>query len=316
MNAPRWKVLVAFALVYVIWGSTYLAISWSVETIPPFLLTGVRFCTAGSILYLLTRRRNGPATARQWRDAVIVGGLLVVGANGLLSWSELWLPSGLAALIVSSIPLWMVLLEWARPGGVRPSATVAIGVILGFAAVGFLVAPSGEGVGSRQLLVSVILLLGALSWAAGSIYARYSDLPGSALKGIGMQMLMGGVMSVAVGTAMGEWSSLDLSRVSSVSSASLAYLTVFGSIVTFSAYVWLLRVCPPALVSTYAFVNPVIALALGWALAGETIDSRTLVATVGIVLAVVLITTSGRGRAAQELRPAGCETGEPCPGEA
>ena len=312
MNAPRWKIFLAFAAVYVIWGSTYLAIRWSVETIPPFLLSGVRFLTAGAAIYLWARRANGPATPRQWRDAAIVGGLLIVGGNGILVWSEQWLPSGLAALIVASIPMWMVLIEWLRPGGARPNGAVILGLVLGFGAVGLLAAPS-EAVTGQQLLASLILLGAALSWAAGSIYARQADLPPSALLGVGMQMLAGGALLTVTATLSGEWSRLDLARISALSIGSLGYLITFGAIIGFSAYVWLLRQCPPALVSTYAFVNPVIAVGLGWALAGETIDLRTIVSTVGIVIAVLLITTLGRARTPAKLRPAGCEADEACP---
>ena len=207
--------------------------------------------------------------------------------------------------------MWMVLIEWLRPRGARPNGAVVLGLILGFGAIGLLASPS-EAVSGQQLLASLILVGAAFSWAAGSIYARQADLPRSALLGTGMQMLAGGVMSTLAGTVAGEWPRLDIGAISGVSIASLVYLIVFGAIVGFSAYVWLLRTCPPALVSTYAFVNPVIAVALGWSLAGETIDMRTIIATAGVVIAVVLITTSGRSRTPKEIPSGECEAPQPC----
>ncbi|MGH7575104.1 MAG: EamA family transporter [Longimicrobiales bacterium] len=303
-RTPTSRLIAAFAAVYIIWGSTYLAIRFAIETLPPFLMAGVRFVIAGALLYAWTVRRSGRRPERgEWKAAIIIGALLLLGGNGGVVWAEQTVPSGVAALIVAIVPCWMVLLDWARPGGSRPAAQVGLGLILGLAGVALLVGPSslagGMGV---DTIGSIALVFASLSWAAGSIYARQTKPPAVPLQATAMQMLAGGALLIFAGVLAGETASVDLSRVSARSAAAFLYLIAFGSIVGYSAYAWLLRKSTAARVSTYAYVNPVVAVFLGWALAGEPLTPRMMLAAAVIIAGVALITLSGRPRA--RARPA------------
>jgi drug/metabolite transporter (DMT)-like permease len=288
----RSRVLLAFAAVYVIWGSTYLAIRFAIETLPPFLMAGTRFVVAGAVLYAWAVLRGaGRPTARHWRSAAIIGGLLLLGGNGAVVWSEQRVPSGLAALLVCTVPLWMVVVPALRRGGTRPPAQVLAGVALGLTGVALLVGPGRlAGSGGVDPLGALALVTGSLLWSTGSLYARRAPLPAAPLLGAAMEMLCGGALLLVAGLLTGEAARLDLAAVSPRSALALLYLTVFGSLVAFSAYVFLLRATTPARVSTYAFVNPVVAVLLGWAFAGEPVTGRTLIAAAVIVGGVVLIT--------------------------
>lgn len=290
----HWRIVIAFAAIYVIWGSTYLAIRFAIETIPPFLMGGVRFLLAGGILYVVLRWRGVPAPPRhQWGAALIVGGLLLFGGNGGVIVAEQFVPSGLAALIIALVPVWMVLLNWKWGDRLRPSAGMAIGVILGVAGIALIAAPGQvAGTGTVNPIGILILVLASLSWSIGSLYSRRARLPSNALLSTALEMLMGGGLMMIAGLLLGQGGQIRLDRVSLLSLAALAYLVVFGSLIGFTAYVWLLKVSTPARVSTYAFVNPVVAVFLGWALAGEEPSLRMLAAAAIIVLAVVLITFS------------------------
>jgi drug/metabolite transporter (DMT)-like permease len=293
LSAPAtWRLLAAFAAVYLIWGSTYLGIRLAIETLPPFLMAGGRFVIAGLLLYGWARMRGAPAPTRlHWRSTAIIGGLLLLGGNGLVTWAEQEVPSGLAALIVAVVPLWIVLLEWLRSGE-RPGLPVLSGVVIGLAGIALLVSPNTEAGAVVIAPIGILALLTAtLCWANGSLYSRRAPLPSSPLLATGMEMLWGGVLLTLVGTATGEWARLDLSAISLTSLLAFAYLTVFGSIIAFTAYVWLLKATTPARAATYAYVNPVVAVFLGWALAGEAITARTLMAAAVIIGAVILITT-------------------------
>lgn len=290
---PRWRVVTAFAAVYLIWGSTYLAIRLAIETIPPFLMAGIRFLIAGAILYAWARWRGTPPPLRtHWLAATIVGGLLLVGGNGGVVWAEQRVPSGLTALLIATVPLWMAFLNWLRPGGVKPSNGVIAGLLLGFIGITLLVGP-GELAGGHHVdsLGAAVLIMASLSWAAGSLYSRRAQLPASPLLTTGMEMLAGGALLLIAGSLADEWARFELSALSVRSSLALTYLIVFGALVGFTAYIWLLRVSTPAQASTYAYVNPVVAIFLGWALAGEPLTARTLLAAAIIVAAVVVITT-------------------------
>lgn len=293
-NAPKAAVLGAFAAVYVIWGSTYLAIRYAIETLPPFLMAGCRFLAAGAVLYLFMRWRGVKAPARiHWRSAFMLGGMLLLVGNGAVVWAEHRIASGIAALLVAVEPLWIVLLDWLRPGGTRPSARTAVGVVLGFIGLVILVGPQESGT-SVDLLGAGAVVVGALSWAAGSLYSREAPLPESPFLATAMQMLAGGVLLVITSLLTGEMGHVDPSTFSAASLAALAYLAVFGSLVAFTAYVWLLGVVSPARASTYAYVNPLVAVLLGWLVAGEALNSRVAISAVVIVGAVAMIIAASR----------------------
>ncbi|HJZ87625.1 MAG TPA: drug/metabolite exporter YedA [Polyangia bacterium] len=287
----RARVLVAFALVYVVWGSTYLAIRYAVATLPPFLMAGSRFLLAGSALYTWARLRGAaPPSGANWRATAIIGGLLLLGGNGSVVWAEQRVPSGLAALLVATVPLWMVVMEAIRRR-TRPGLPVVAGVLLGLAGLAILVGPD-QLAGSRRPdpLGAAVLGLASLSWAVGSLYSRHAPLPAAPLLGTAMEMLCGGALLVVAGLATDEAGQLAVAHVAPSSLWALGYLIVFGSLVGFTAYTWLLRVSTPARVSTYAYVNPVVAVLLGWAIGGEALGARTLLAAAVIVAGVVLIT--------------------------
>ncbi|NLH06057.1 MAG: EamA family transporter [Chloroflexi bacterium] len=283
----------AFAAIYIIWGSTYLGIRFAIETIPPFLMAGVRFLLAGAMLYGWARVRGAPRPLRvHWRSAAIIGALLLLGGNGGVTWGEQHIASGLAALLVATVPIWIAALDWLRPGGTRPDGPVIAGLLLGFVGILLLVGPGNLGGGEGNYTLGTLAVLGAaFSWALGSLYSKRAPLPGDALQGIGMEMLAGGVWLWLAGTLAGEWGQLNLGAISLRSGLALAYLTLFGSLVGFTAYVWLLRVVSPARAATYAYVNPVVAVFLGWALAGEELTPLTLVAAAVIIAGVVITTT-------------------------
>jgi drug/metabolite transporter (DMT)-like permease len=293
--------VVAFAAVYLIWGSTYLAIRFAIETIPPFLMAGTRFLIAGSLLYAWTRLRGAQRPTRiHWREAAIIGALMLLGGNGGVTWAEQRIPSGLAALLVAAVPMWIVLLEALRPGGARPSAWTLLGLVMGLLGVALLIGPANLTGGQHVDLVgALVVLIGALAWAIGSLYSRQAQLPSVSLQGVALEMLAGGLFLVLAGGITGEGAKLDISSISARSLAALAYLIVFGSIIAFTAYLWLLRATTPARASTYAYVNPVVAVFLGWALADEPLTAQTLIAAAVIVSAVAMITTA---------RPAGPKT--------
>jgi len=291
------RLLAAFAAVYLIWGSTYLAIRYAIESLPPFLMAGARFLVAGGVLavWALARGARLP-TWRHWRSAAIAGGFLLLGGNAGVVWAEQRVPSGLAALLVATVPLWMVLVERLRPGGRHPGGRVLLGVALGMAG-GTLLVSRGQfaGGGAVDPAGAAALVAGSLAWAIGSIYARTAKLPSSPALATGMEMLCGGAFLTIAGSLAGEWPRLDLAQVSARSWWSLAYLVTFGSLVGFTAYIYVLGRTTPAKASTYAFVNPVVAVFLGWALAGEPVTARTLIAAAVIVAAVVVITLFDSG---------------------
>jgi drug/metabolite transporter (DMT)-like permease len=298
----RHRLVLAFASLYLIWGSTYLAIRYAIATIPPFLMGGTRLLVAGAVLYAWARRRGAPPPGwERWRGAAIVGAFLFLGGNGAVVWSQQSVPSGLAALVVATVPLWMVLLESLRRDGLRAAPQELLGVAIGMLGIGLLIGPGRlVGGGRPDPVGTLVLVLGSLSWAHGSLVARRVSQPPSPLLATGLQMLAGGALLFLAGLVVGEGARLDLPRVTLRSWLCLAYLVVFGSIIAFTAYVWLLRVTTPARVATYAYVNPVVAVLLGWLLAGEPLTPRVLLAAAVIVGAVALIVTS-RGRRTSSL---------------
>ncbi len=288
----RGRIALAFAAIYLIWGSTYLAIRFAIETIPTYLMGGVRFLMAGGVLYVVVRWRGAkPPSGRQWRAALIVGGLLLFGGIGSVIVAEQFVPSSLAALIVAIVPLWMVLLNWLWGDRVRPNTGTAIGLGLGLIGIVLIAAPGQAAAeGAVNPIGLAILVLASLSWSIGSLYSRRSALPSNALLATSMEMLTGGALMLIAGLVAGQGGQIRLDQVSWRSVAALGYLIVLGSLVGFTAYVWLLKVSTPARVATYAFVNPVVAVFLGWVFAGEALSLRVLIAAAVIILAVVLIT--------------------------
>jgi drug/metabolite transporter (DMT)-like permease len=289
------RIWAALCSIYIIWGSTYLAIRFAIQSMPPFLMAGVRFLIAGSILFVWrTLARDPKPTPREWRSTAIVGLFLLLGGNGCVVWAEQRVVSGVTALLIGSTPFWFVLLDALRPGGVKPSWKNIAGVFIGFVGIVLLIGPTefagnGQGV---DLLGSVVLLFAALFWATGSLFARDAKLPSSPLLSTGMEMLVGGASLFFLGTITGEWSSVNLSAITLPSFLGLAYLIVFGSLVGFAAYTWLLKAAPTPLVATYAYVNPVVAIFLGNLLAQEPLTLHVLLSALIIVSAVVLINSA------------------------
>ena len=291
-GTPRPKLLSAFAAVYLIWGSSYLAIIWGLESFPPFLLGAARFILAGVILYALAAARGGATfSRRQLLNAAVVGALLPFLGNGSLIWAQQRIPSGIAAFIVATVPLWMVVIQTIVEH-VRPARQIWIGVSLGIVGLAILVGAGGGVSGAIHLPSALILCGGSVAWAAGSIYSRSADLPESGLASAALTMLAAGVFFSAASLAAGDHRAIELADVSLRSVAGLAYLAIFGSVIAYSAYIWLLQVSSPARVATYAYVNPVIAVFLGWAFAGESLTIRTMIAAGVILAAVILITTA------------------------
>ena len=284
----------ALIVVYLIWGSTYLAIRYAVETTPPFLMAAVRFIISGGFLYALRRFKGDPRPeAVEWRSAAIIGIFLLVGGNGGVAWAEQFVISSLAALLVATVPLWMVLIDTFRPAGKRPGLMAIGGILIGFVGVVLLIGSAAGGADTENLSGAVALILASLSWATGSIYSKSARLPPSQLLGTGMQMLAGGVALMLLAIVRGEWSGFELAAVSPRSALALAYLTVIGSS-AFVAYVWLLRVAPTPLVATYAYVNPLVAVLLGYFLAQEPMTVSSLFAAGLIIGSVVLVSTPRR----------------------
>jgi drug/metabolite transporter (DMT)-like permease len=288
----RARLIAAFAAVYVIWGSTYLAIRFAVQTLPPLLMASARFVLAGLIVVLWARLRDGAAWPNrvEWRVGLISGALLLLGGNGAVSWAEQRVPSGIAALLVAVVPVFMVLLEWLRPGGKRPKATVFAGVGLGLVGLALLVGPESLRGDSSDAIGALVLVFASLSWAAGSLYTKFAPEAKSRTMATGTQMLAGGLTLLVAGVVAGEPARLDLAHASTASIVAFVYLLTFGSLIGFTAYVYLLAHTTAAKASTYAYVNPVVAVLLGWAIGHETVTSRTVLAAAVILGGVAIIT--------------------------
>lgn len=286
------RVGAAFAAVYLIWGSTYLAIRFVIETLPPFFMAGTRFLIAGAIMYVWSRFRGSPRpSSLNWRSASVVGGLMLLGGHGGVILAEQWLPSSLTSVLIATVPLWLVLLD-SVISKKKIDSRVSAGLVVGFLGVGLLVNPGEVLGGSRiDMVVALGLVLAAFLWASGSLYSRTAPLPSSQLMSTAMEMLAGGGFLMVASTVTGEWMRLRLDLVSERSLFAWIYLIVFGSLIGFTSYVWLLKVASTARVSTYAYVNPVVAMILGWTLAGETLTLQNLLAAAIILAAVIVITT-------------------------
>ena len=289
----RARLLAAFAAVYLVWGSTYLAIRFAVETLPPLLMAGARFVLAGAILLTWARLREGQGwpTRREWTTGLVSGTFLLLGGNGGVVWAEQRVPSGIAALLVAVVPLWMVLLDWLRPGGHRPRVAVFAGVGLGLVGLGLLVGPAAIRDGSGSDAVgAAVLMFASLSWAIGSLYVKSAPRASSGTIGAGAQMLAGGLVLLLAGAIAREPSRLDLAHASARSLLGFAYLVTFGSLIGFTAYLYLLGHTTAAKAATYAYVNPVVAVLLGWAIGHESVTRRTILAAAIILAGVAIIT--------------------------
>lgn len=306
-------ILVCFAAVYLLWGSTFFFIRIGLQSFPPFVLSATRHTTMGLLFFPFFRAfTKEKPTLPQWGTAILTGLLLLLCGNGAVSWAETRLPTGITALIVATVSLWMVTLDWLRPGGVRPSPQALAGFALGFLGIALLVGPAHLA-GSARInpTGAAVLMLGSLAWAAGSIYSRHHPLPHSAQLGVGMQSLAGGAGLWILALCTGQLREFHPSRVSLHSWLAVAYLVVFGSAIGFSAYVYILRHSTPSRVATYAFVNPMVALFLGWLLADEPLTLRTFLAS-GTILAAVLLVITAPHKPAVPVE----EEAIPVPGEA
>jgi drug/metabolite transporter (DMT)-like permease len=316
MAAPkRTVVIIAFAALYLIWGSTYLGIKFSIETIPPFLMAGARFVLAGIIMYAiawsqgsLLRRsgcegRIGESNWRNWRTSLIIGACLLLGGNGGVTISEKFIDSGLAALIVAIVPIYIVLLGWATGMAPRPTPIMWMGLAGGFLGVGILFGPGlhFHSVAGRNPAIGIsILLVTSFIWSAGSLYSRVAKHAASPFLTAAQQMICGGILLLIAGVATGELSRFHPSSISKLSLGSFVYLVIIGAVVGYTAYIWLLRHCEPAKVATYAYVNPIVAVLLGTFFAGETVTVHMLVAAALIIGSVALIITAQQLRARVE----------------
>jgi len=286
------KIIVAFAAIYLIWGSTYLAIKFAIETIPSFFMAAIRFLIAGAILFTFSRIKGKfKIEPIHWKSSFIVGGLLLLGGNGGVVWAEKVVPSGLTALLVSTVPIWVVIISLIIRSEEKPTLKQILGICLGFIGLFFLISPENLLRGESINLTGAIVLLGAtLSWSIGSIYTKHAIFPESQILTVALQMLAGGFLLFLLSLVSGEIFTLDISLVSLKSFISLLYLIALGSVIAFTAYIWLLKNVGAAKTTTYAYVNPVVAVFLGWALAGETLDFKIIISSIVIISAVVLIT--------------------------
>ena len=316
MKPSRVLIILAFAAVYLLWGSTYLAIRFAIETLPPFLMAGTRFSLAGAILFTwaLLQGDSIRSSFSQWPKAFAIGALLLLGGNGGVTWAEKYIPSGFAALLIATEPLWVVVLNWAMSHK-RPNWKVLLGVFIGLVGVALLVGGGlrgGINASSISLIAAVVILFAAFAWAAGSVYASRYPIKTSTSMASGMQMLGGGSLLFLFGLIVGDAQRLNLGAASWLSIGAFFYLLVFGSLVGFTAYSWLLRNVSPARAATYAYVNPVVAVLLGWWLVNEPLTLRMVIAAAIIIGSVALITTFGKEHTAPTAAPNAVHDSE-CP---
>lgn len=290
---PRALIWLAFAIIYIVWGTSYLGISVAIQTIPPFIMSASRFLLAGGLLLLFARSAWGGhaawPTRREWMGAAVAGFLLFVVNNGLIVWAEYGgVPTGIVALLIGTTPMWMALLNWMR-SGVRPAPLTWAGLLLGLIGVGLLVNIGDQAADGVPMIGAAAVIVAAFFWALGSLYARGAALPQSPFMSTATQLLWGGVFQAILAVVSGELAAFQIADMSALSFVAMIYLAIVSSIIAFSAFTWLMRVSDPARVATYAFVNPVIAFILGWLLLGEPITLRTVIAAAVIVVAVALI---------------------------
>lgn len=302
LNAPgRAKLVLAFFCIYFIWGSTYLAIRYAIETIPPFFMAGVRFTLAGTILFCFMKLR-GVSTPSfiQWRNLAIVGTFLFLGGNGFVAWAEQFIASGLAALLVSLLPLWLISLDWLWAKGPPPTVRGCIGITMGIIGVIVLLDPVQIAATDINLAGAFMTILASMLWATGSIYSKKFSQPDSIFMSAACQMIGGGISLLLVALVLGEWQLFKPDELSSVSVYAFFYLVAFGSMIAISSYVYLLKHASAASVSTYAFVNPAIAIFLGWLIADEEINAHIITGALIILVGVVLVVSAQSVRLAEK----------------
>src|SRR6266516_989733 len=302
MPAPtKVSIIVAFAALYLIWGSTYLGIRFAIETVPPFLMAGARFLLAGVIMFAIAWSQGiGKSTWQNWRTSLIIWACLLLGGNGGVTISERYIDSGLAALIVAVVPIYIVVLGWATGMTPRPVPILWLGLVGGFVGVGILLGPTlrfSSNDGRHPAIGMSILLVSSFICSAGSLYSRTAKHAASPFLTAAQQMLCGGLLLLFAGVVTGETRRFDPSSMSILSVASFVYLVIIGAGVGYTAYIWLLRHCDPAKVATYAYVNPIVAVLLGALFAHETVTLRTLLAAALIIGSVALLITAQQLRA-------------------
>ncbi|MCL1940362.1 MAG: EamA family transporter [Synergistaceae bacterium] len=290
MNTLSMPVVSALFSVYFFWGTTYLAMKFAIETLPPYIMLASRFGLAGAIMYMILRLNKAEApTKKQWRSAAITGGILLFLSTGSVTLAETVVPSNIAAAVVAGVPLWMVFFQWTIFKQGTPGIWTSLGLILGFIGVAVLVNSSGSKEGASALWGYLLLVFSSAMWALGSLISRVLDTPKSQFMAISTQMLFGAFFCFIAGVLKGEASDINIANFSARSMLAVLYLIVFGSIVGYGSYIWLLRNTSPTLVSTYAYVNPVVAILMGWALAGETLNMQEIIAVFIILTAVIAI---------------------------
>jgi len=305
MAAPtKIRILIAFAALYLVWGSTYLGIRFAIESMPPFLMAGTRFLLAGVIMFAIAWWQGAYKSSwANWRVSLIVGACLLLAGNGGVTIAEEYIDSGLAALIVAIVPIYIVILGWATGTAPRPAPIVWLGLVGGFAGVGFLLGPAlrfSSNDGRPPAIGMSILLVSSFVWSAGSLYSRSAKHAASPFLTAAQQMLCGGLLLLLAGIVTGELRSFHPRAISMLSLASFSYLVIIGAVVGYTAYIWLLRHCEPAKVATYAYVNPIVAVLLGAAFAGEKLSMRVLIAAALIIGSVAIVITTQQLRARAE----------------
>ena len=287
-------IIVGFAVIYLVWGSTYLAIKYAIDTLPPFLMMGVRFWIAGVILYAwMVYKGHGRVTTGEWTSATIMAITMIALGTGVVAWVEEYLPSGLTCLLLSVSPIWMVFIEALIPGGHKPGIAAFSGIMCGLVGVFVLVGPQSPG-SEMPWIPMLVLLVSSFFWSIGSLYARHQKNGGNPLKMTSLQMILGGLMLLIMGMVKGEGAHLAGATISMTSIGALVYLITFGSLLVFPTYVWLMKKTGPGLVGTHAYVNPVVALFLGWLFAGEVINLAVIIASVLILASIVLLAIDNR----------------------
>ncbi len=291
----KWLILISFFCVYLFWGGTYLGMKFALVSFPPFIMAGIRHTTAGIILSViaLIKKETFP-TKKEILNAGLVGALLLLGGNGLVAYAEMRVPSSIASLIIASVPLWISGLNWISGDKKNPSLLEFVGLFLGFAGIIVLAFQGSNSSTNIDEIGIALLLIASLSWSIGSLYSKRANMPKSSFYNISFQMLVGGFLLLIFSMLLGEYKSFNVSNITTQSLFAMFYLILFGSILAYSAYIWLFKNVNPTLASTYAFVNPVVALILGWSLASEVLSTQAIIASILIIGAVVILTLSKR----------------------